>query len=956
MNIEHKYLKLTNSKLDFSVIGDINKLRNECKSNNNDEYFYLSNLLLIRVYLNEKHFDDSLNLAIRTYNEIDKDAYPKVYLSLIEYIIYIYIEKQNFSSAYLYANEKRHLLDETNKDAVNRWYLEMAYIHESLQEGEKAMTLLKAILANEPDFQTKGVVLGNICRLLISNQMYEESKVYLEECMKIAFQQKDKAGIRYCEYLNALLYEGEKKYKFAYKIYADLFKGKVELTNEYLSYLNDFLKLLLKMENYAEAKKLCIRFIDSVSSSVDNSDKKKFYEYYLLSIVYSTSSEVQPEIKSLVNTIALLEKDLKIKKDRLSKEIKDDELFHEVNNKEKDLIKKFDKVINDISLVSLDYSERDYLFNFAKKLETIVPFNEAMFAVFDRKKLDFLPEFYSDFNHISTYNYKSQRLYHREISYSDLNDTIIEMIVKGEREIFINFEETAIDIKEIVSQKPYIETKTKYLCAFALEIDSELFACAIFTSNSFDITQKSARTSLKLASKIIQNNLLNIFATESLKYQKTIYDIASSSLEQGMFYYDFKNEKIILTEQFESFLNIDEKEMSISTYNKLISENIDKTRKSFIEKSSEYRIEYHLNLNEEILVVEKGVPYYSNGNLLFYIVTVNKFRPSMILEKKALVDRILTIDDMNDDNYKYYYGLAITSLEQCNVSNRDFIVKSVYKQIKEQCSETYLIRDDLIVARSNEKLTDLKNIIKSINKGLVYNKQVLPVNVEFSLIKYLEDLSVIDDIVNYFQFIFDNQIFSSKFDSNSFSIYLKQKEVNYCLEQALEEGFESLDLPLTGSDFSGKHVMYNVKGLPVGDSCQYASIPTKVNFEKALFKKIDFSNGEKYVIKLDPFTLEALINDDYFNNRRFDNLIICLDRYVNNIDVIIKWLAQIGIKFFVSNSVFNNIKTESIYLGYIVGIADNSFEDSQLQLYQSLSLYIFSDTKIDYPKLISKSN
>ncbi len=95
---------------------------------------------------------------------------------MLERLIYICIQKKNFLSACRYANEKRLYLDINDKNAVNRWYLEMAYIHDALNEKTKALSDLNAILENDPSSDLRLIVLNNITKLYIDNKNIEYSK------------------------------------------------------------------------------------------------------------------------------------------------------------------------------------------------------------------------------------------------------------------------------------------------------------------------------------------------------------------------------------------------------------------------------------------------------------------------------------------------------------------------------------------------------------------------------------------------------------------------------------------------------------------------------------------------------------------------------------------------------------------------------------------------------------
>ena len=137
MNIKEAYIELTNKQLNLSDFNDILNFKNECKIQMNQEYLYLADILIIDLYINEGLYDDALNIANKLFNNIDNVVFQKIYISLLERYIYIFIQKQNYKSAYRYAFMKRNFIDLENIDEVNRWYLEMAYIYAELNQKIK---------------------------------------------------------------------------------------------------------------------------------------------------------------------------------------------------------------------------------------------------------------------------------------------------------------------------------------------------------------------------------------------------------------------------------------------------------------------------------------------------------------------------------------------------------------------------------------------------------------------------------------------------------------------------------------------------------------------------------------------------------------------------------------------------------------------------------------------------
>ena len=84
-----------------------------------------------------------------------------------------------------------------NIDEVNRWYLEMAYIYAALNQKDKALLNLKAILNNYPSDYLKSYALSNITKLYIDQNMIAEAKDTLNECIALVYLNDKEGIIRY---------------------------------------------------------------------------------------------------------------------------------------------------------------------------------------------------------------------------------------------------------------------------------------------------------------------------------------------------------------------------------------------------------------------------------------------------------------------------------------------------------------------------------------------------------------------------------------------------------------------------------------------------------------------------------------------------------------------------------------------------------------------------------------
>ena len=380
MNIREIYDQLSNQELSLEIFNQVVTLRNECKITNNYEYFYLSTLLMIDIYINEGLFDDALTLANKSFIDLDKTVFQKIYVSVLDRLIYIFIQKKNHRRAFIYANEKRLYIDNNNQDEINRWYLENSYIYEALGEKHKALTNLLTILSNNPEDNLKVIILGNITKLYIDDGDMTNAQNYLEETMVLSNQLKDKDSQTYCDYLNAKILIKENKYKFALKLFKDIFKNLNDLNDEQINYLNEFCKLLLLMEDYQSVKKYSDFYLKSVEASNDQFLKKDFYKNYLKASILLLPGPKE-EVMKLFNYTELVEKEIIRSHEENILEANEDDKQFELNEKLQKTITSMENTINMVNLAMVKVGERESLLEFSKSLEKIVPFNEALFVI-----------------------------------------------------------------------------------------------------------------------------------------------------------------------------------------------------------------------------------------------------------------------------------------------------------------------------------------------------------------------------------------------------------------------------------------------------------------------------------------------------------------------------------------------------------------------------------------------
>ena len=220
--LKELYLLLKEKEVSLDLLGEADALRQEAKRSNNDEYYLKATVLILNIFTQSEDnlLDDALKIGADTYELARNNAsqYPDVYKDFLSQLSYIYITKQLYQQALLVENELKNYLNPENKEEVNRWQLELAYIYNAIDEKSEALRKFQAILLNEPDNETKSVCLSNLAQLYIEANDFDNAKKTLEENYKFAREIGDEEGIRYITCLKGKIYRLLKDYKNSYNI------------------------------------------------------------------------------------------------------------------------------------------------------------------------------------------------------------------------------------------------------------------------------------------------------------------------------------------------------------------------------------------------------------------------------------------------------------------------------------------------------------------------------------------------------------------------------------------------------------------------------------------------------------------------------------------------------------------------------------------------------------------
>lgn len=942
MNIKEVYYELTKKDLTLADFKTIVDLKNQCIIEMNQEYLYLCDILIIDIYINENLFDDALNICIKNINNIDSIVFKKIYISFLERAIYILIQKKNYKSAYRYAFMKSKVIDLDNIDEVNRWYLEMAYIYAELNQKEKALMNLKAILNNYPNDNLKALTLSNMTKLYIDQKMVAEAKNTLNECISLVYKLNDEEGITYCEYLNAKLHVLENNYKLAKQSFQDIFKNLNQLSDDYLSIANEYISLLIDMDLYDEAYRVSIRYLKSVEKSNDLYIKKDYYKNYLKIFILKNKS-VREDLKQLLKAIEVLEHEIEKTDQNLINETSEDDKNLEVLSRIRDLVAKVEKTINITNLALKNESERECLLEFSKSIEELIDFDEALYVVLTKGDLEIMPAFINNFNMVKTYNYKKQRLYEREFPFNNLSGTIVEMLISTNHEVALDFNETPIPVKNLITEKSYAEEGVKTILAIPLNMEKEMFGCAVFFSDETSLIDQENSLNLKIATKLLEAKLVSLFYQENLRAQKAIMQAAVAELKEGIYFMEPETRKLLLSEELSGFLQL-ETNVSKSDYEAYINEddlkiyaNVDK----FVENGEPYYLEYRIRIGEkEVLISDKARPYISkDGIIKFYIGVIGKLgnevllsdeETGIILKEEDFQKHFAELSEKTHDlEFRCTFAKFILEDKDLKGSIYERVINYIYGIIKEHFSDkTFLLNDGgfiSVLEINDQRVIDrkIKTILGIADKGIIYENTAVHFDLKAAVVRFPRDTYNFQEIEEFLEISLNTPNRYQIFNDDIHKHYLKKKAINACvLEQLKFETLELLYLKLiTRDNYPAFEVGYNIPGLnPKEEISEYLDLKIKVPMEKlvlkSLLKAIDVKREGRFYLHISCATLDLLLKDDFFtknNIEKYRKIVLCIDDCSPHFEKILSGLSVYEFKINVN---YENL--EKINLGTLI--------------------------------------
>lgn len=922
MTIREKYNILANSVQEDKLIDKIKSLRDLCLLEQNKEYLYLCNLLIIDIYIEKNELDEVLILINKDITDIDLITFSQIYVLYLERIIYVYINKGNYSIAFKYVFEKRNFIDDKDREEVNRWYLEMSYIYAEMNQLSKAVDHLKSIIENLPTEEMLALTLGNLTKLYIDQNMLNEAKETLNKALEVTTDQEGKI---YCNYLYGKICLLEEKFDDALFLFNEILEND---ESQYLNITNDYLVLLIKTKKYDEAKSFIKRYEKNIESSSDNNTKKEFYKNKLKLLIAINDI---PDANIIINEIDNLEKSTILKDSLVLEETLEDDKNNEVFNRLKTIVEKIEHIISLTNIAFSSNNVRDLLMEFSKKIETSIAFDEITYVLFD----EILP-FFNIGEQIHIYNFKKNRLYERSIDYENVKGTAVEIMMTSGNDVVFDFSETSVPLIDLFSGQKYIDLEVKYLVGLGSNEDDNLFLSVLFRTKHLDITSIENTIILKIITKLLSVKLFNLYIQER---NRAINFFNDKIVEEANLYTVIhKNKRMVLSDSFASDLGFKNNLVTLLDYSKkIVKTDVEKYRLA-VEDKLVSDVCYRINIKDKLLLINEKQHYYDNDDFKFSTIKINDELNNKEPDDIAFYNKIDELKThVNDLEFKF-------SLLRFDAKyNSSDNLKTIFGFVP-----YYLSDETFIIILENE--VNQRTLDKYINNLT-----------NLTVVRFPRDLLNIDDVIEYSKISLKQNILY--FSDEMYQKYLKGISLNNLVENVIKNPLELWYLKL--NDYRDKQsfeIQSRINGLNNKENIRdYLNPIIQSKYEEAIINS--FVNENPKVNYFFHFNIDNLLKTIESKKIKFgNNLYYCLYGNTKKLDELIKKLQNTGVKIFVHYKLLNNISVLDFESHNIDGIVINDgiqkeFRNQILGIANKYSLTILTNYEYnDYDKCIYKTD
>ena len=956
IELNELYLKLKEKEVNLDLLGEADNFRTLAKDSNNDEYYLKAINLILDIFTqadDNSLLDDALRLGLDNYElaRSYSDKFNDMYKEYLQKLSYIYITKQLYKQALAIENEYKDYINPENKDEVNRWQLELAYIYNAIDEKNEALRKFQAILLNNPKDEIKSVCLSNISQLYIEANDLVNAKKTLEENYSFAKAINDEEGIRYITCLKGKILRLQNDYKNSYNTIYPLIMDIKEINIENLYYLNEFLNLLIDMERFSEGLELASKYFEEVNDSLDLEDKLLFYKNTLrLEIEQNTKKHRGSIFNStlLLDKINKLEKEIEKNKEINSSKLRESELDLDALNKERSLTNKIKDNLLQINNLNNE-SLRDFMMSYGDNLSSVIPMDEVVLVLFDKTLNQKLALYPLKEELITTYDYKQSRLYERKLSYDKIDKTIIFDVFNENKVINLDYTKNNYAYINPFTNDFYANEKYKYISCYPLNNNDSLFGVIIYLSKSNNILDYYNNAIIEIETSLFKSNLMNMLYVENNKLEHSLYKEITNVQDFGVFYYSDINKNYILSDALKALLKTTKSELSSDNFNDYVlkSDLTNYKRKyDYIAGNKNYNITYHLVIDsKEVLVSEKAFAKNIDSNL-YYVGTISKID----LERdaiKAIKDEVLDINSLNEE------------LERLKDNKFNALVISAkfdyryYKELKDAFEERVYFNNDIYYLLTNLKTKDLLTKIK-INKELFKN-------INYSIIEYPNPLIRLDDLVGASEYVLSIATTPyTVFTNEIYATFISIRTIDTMVSRGIVDGKISLlsQTVTLDSQFVGYFITPNIPGVYDLNNLKVVSKSTLSTLDKYMVKKLnDEENISIYSLSLE--SLANILNNDILNKQ--SKIIFKINNFNDEslVNDVIKKLSDTKCRLIINYNLLLNVSIENImYHNDIIMAFDQELTEEERGNVRKLTnndYYIFDNpNSLKVSKVVNK--
>ncbi len=899
MNIREKYLELSYKDYKFSLIDEVNILKDNCILEDNQEYMYLCNILISDIYIEHGNFEEALNIILKDIRNVDKSVFQKIYISLLDRLIYIYITKRNYQVALRYAREKELYIDKDDSVSMNRWHLEISHIYAEIGQLDKAEACLKIILKNNPSIDIKPHVLNNLTKIYIDQKDIEAAKISLNQCLIL---NNDHEGEIYCDYLLAKICVLDGKNKDALKIYDNIF-NKESIDSMTLTIVNDYLELLITMDLLDRASLLMNKIFLFINASDDLLIKHQFYKNR---VKYFLAKNDNNGIATTLKEVDDLEQKILINEQQIINANFEDDKNDIVEKSVNDIIGKIDTLTNLVNVAINNNSLRDVIMDFCKKTQQILNFDEATFVLFNKiEEREFQMNSF-----IQCLRFKQSRLYEKTIGYENLRGTIVEMMVSKNKPMSIDFHQSDLKIKHVFNDKLYKDEGINYISAFPCFYKDDMFAIMIFSSFETDITTQNDTVLYKFATKLLESALTNVFIQGNMIIDQNTINMLVDNYNLGLVY--INNNIIYLSEMTKKLLKLRHNTISRNEYKKNIAHADINKYNDAINSAVNYDVQYKYSINNEIVSIRENIIAYkdNDGKILFYIGTIMPINDDSLgyaLSETDLNKKIIELKrQASAIEFRFSLVRIRGTIDEYADVKSDFGVEPYYLN-----DGTFvIILENEVNQRVLERLT--KNFVKRV-----------------SIVRYPRDIMDIDELVKISKVCLDTG--EQYFTDQIYKDYIKKISVSNAIINIINDNTK---LNIGAYIYRGydDRTWMGIKAIVNG-------ISDKENprdyLENEILEKFDryfINEFLKKQIKGNCFIeLSAKVIKEIIDNNdieRFSNIRFIISHNDASLPLILEKLRELKVKLYIHMKMIDSIDAYNFSSGLVEGIYIPSELDS----------------------------